>query len=489
MKKSTSMKKGLTFDDVLMVPMHSEILPRNVELSTILTSDISLNIPILSAAMDTVTEEEMAKAIAREGGLGIIHKNLSIPEQVAMIKKVKRSESGMIMDPVTLTAEQTIGDAKNLMRKYSISGLPVVKGKKLIGILTNRDIRFEENHSLKVKDRMTSKNLITVPVATTLDTAKNILQKHRIEKLLVVDDSGSLKGLITVKDIQKKELYPNASKDKNGRLRVGAAVGVGEDSVDRAQAIGEAGVDVIVVDTAHGHSKGVLNCVERIKTALPDISLIAGNVATVEGTKSLIDSGADGVKVGIGAGASCTTRVIAGVGIPQLTAILDCSEEANRNNRTIIADGGIRYSGDVAKSLAGGANAVMLGSMLAGMDESPGETILYEGRQFKAYRGMGSMGAMKEGSSDRYFQENEEPSKLVPEGIEGMVPYRGPVRNTIHQLTGGLRASLGYCGAKNISQLRKKAEFIQISNAGVRENHPHEIRIVKEAPNYRAPDI
>ena len=489
MKKSISMKKGLTFDDVLMVPMHSEILPRNVELSTILTSDISLNIPILSAAMDTVTEEEMAKAIAREGGLGIIHKNLSIPEQVAMIEKVKRSESGMIMDPVTLTAEQTIGDAKKLMRKYSISGLPVVKGKKLIGILTNRDIRFEEDHSLKVKDRMTSKNLITVPVATTLDIAKNILQKHRIEKLLVVDGSGNLKGLITVKDIQKKELHPNASKDKKGRLRVGAAVGVGEDGVARAKAIGEAGVDVIVVDTAHGHSKGVLQCVEKIKTVLPHISLIAGNVATVEGTKALIDSGADSVKVGIGAGASCTTRVIAGVGVPQLTAIMDCCEEADKNNRTIIADGGIRYSGDVSKSLAGGASAVMLGSMLAGMDESPGETILYEGRQFKVYRGMGSMEAMKEGSSDRYFQENAEPSKLVPEGIEGMVPYRGPVKNTIHQLTGGLRASFGYCGAKSIRQLQKKAEFIQISNAGVRESHPHEIRIVKEAPNYRAPDI
>jgi|TARA_B100000959_G_scaffold35202_1_gene33624 IMP dehydrogenase len=489
MKKITSMKKGYTFDDVLMVPMHSEVLPRNVDLTTMLTDDISLNIPILSAAMDTVTEVDMAKSIAREGGLGIIHKNLSIPQQVSMIEKVKRSESGIIMDPVTLTEEQTIGDAKNLMSKYSISGLPVVKGKKLIGILTNRDIRFEENHSLKVKDRMTSRNLITVPVETTLDTAKNILQKHRIEKLLVVDNSGNLKGLITVKDIQKKELYPNASKDKKGRLRVGAAVGVGEDGVERAKAIGEVGVDVIVVDTAHGHSKGVLQCVNKIKTALPHISLIAGNVATVEGTKALIDSGADSIKVGIGAGASCTTRVIAGVGVPQLTAIMDCSEEANKSNRTIIADGGLRYSGDVSKSLAGGANAVMLGSMLAGMDESPGETILYEGRQFKVYRGMGSMGAMKEGSSDRYFQENAKPSKLVPEGIEGMVPYRGPVKNTIHQLTGGLRASFGYCGAKNIGQLQKKAEFIAISNAGVRENHPHEIRIVKEAPNYRAPDI
>ena len=406
MKKITSMKKGYTFDDVLMVPMHSEVLPRNVELTTKLTADISLNIPILSAAMDTVTEEDMAKSIAREGGLGIIHKNLSIPQQVSMIEKVKRSESGIILDPVTLTEEQTIGDAKILMRRYSISGLPVVKGKKLIGILTNRDIRFEEDHSLKVRDRMTSRDLITVPVETTLDTAKNILQKHRIEKLLVVDNSGNLKGLITVKDIQKKELYPNASKDKKGRLRVGAAVGVGEDGVERAKALGEVGVDIIVVDTAHGHSKGVLECVKKIKTALPHISLIAGNVATVEGTKALIDSGADSVKVGIGAGASCTTRVIAGVGVPQLTAIMDCSEEANKSNRTIIADGGLRYSGDVSKSLAGGANAVMLGSMLAGMDESPGETILYEGRQFKVYRGMGSMGAMKEGSSDRYFQEN-----------------------------------------------------------------------------------
>ncbi len=483
------MRTGLTFDDILMVPKESDILPRDVDLKTVITANITLNIPILSAAMDTVTEEEMAKSIAREGGLGIIHKNLSISQQVAMVEKVKRSESGMIMDPVTLTADQTIGDAKRLMNLNSISGLPVVNGKILIGILTNRDIRFEEDHSLKVKDRMTSKNLITVPVGTTLENAKNILQKHRIEKLLVVDDSGDLKGLITVKDIQKKELFPNACKDKKGRLRVGAAVGVGDDGVNRAQAVGEADVDVIVIDTAHGHSRGVLKCIEKIKTANPNIPLIAGNVATAEGTIALIESGADSVKVGIGAGASCTTRVIAGVGIPQLTAILDCSEEAQKLNRTIIADGGIRYSGDVAKSLAGGANAVMLGSMLAGMDESPGETILYEGRQFKAYRGMGSMGAMQEGSSDRYFQENLQPSKLVPEGIEGMVPYRGPVGNTIHQLTGGLRASMGYCGAGDIGQLQKNAEFIQISNAGVRESHPHEVRIVKEAPNYRAPDI
>jgi len=489
MDSMKSMKKALTFDDVLLVPRHSSILPSGVELSTNLTSNITLNIPVLSAAMDTVTEDEMAKAISREGGLGIIHKNLSILKQVEMVEKVKRSESGMILDPVTLTADQTISDAKNLMKHYSISGLPVVKNEKLVGILTNRDIRFEGDLTLKVSDRMTSENLITVPMGTTLEKAKEILQNHRIEKLLVVDETGYLRGLITVKDIQKKELFPQACKDEKGRLRVGAAVGVGEDGVARAQALKEAEVDVIVVDTAHGHSEGVLKCVDKIKSSIPDILLIAGNVATADGTRALIDSGADVIKVGIGAGASCTTRVVAGVGVPQLSAIMDCREQAEKYNRTIIADGGIRYSGDLSKSLAGGANAVMLGSMLAGMDESPGETILYEGRQFKSYRGMGSMGAMKKGSSDRYFQENSEPSKLVPEGIEGMVPYRGPVRNTIHQIMGGLRASMGYCGTKNIKQLQEKAEFVQISNAGVRESHPHEVRIVKESPNYRAPDI
>jgi len=483
------MKKALTFDDVLLVPQHSEILPRNVDLNIQLTDNISLNIPILSAAMDTVTEYEMAKSIAREGGLGIIHKNLDISEQVDMVQKVKRSESGMIMDPITLNENQTIGDAKRIMNDFSISGLPIVNGKKLVGILTNRDIRFEEDLSLKVKSRMTSKNMITVPIGTTLEKAKEILQKYRIEKLLVVDKKNNLKGLITVKDIQKKELYPLASKDKNGRLMVGAAIGVGSDGLERAEALRDADVDVIVMDTAHGHSKGVLESVEKIKSTITKIPLIAGNVATSTGTKALIDSGVDVVKVGIGAGASCTTRVIAGVGVPQLTAIQDCFEEAEKNNRKIIADGGIRYSGDLAKSLAGGASAVMLGSVLAGMDECPGETILYEGRQFKAYRGMGSIGAMKKGSSDRYFQEDSDQTKLVPEGIEGMVPYRGPVRNTIHQLMGGLRSSMGYCGGKTIQKFQKNAEFIQISNAGVKENHPHEVRISKEAPNYRAPDI
>jgi IMP dehydrogenase len=483
------MKKALTFDDVLLVPQHSEILPRNVDLNIQLTDNISLNIPILSAAMDTVTEYEMAKSIAREGGLGIIHKNLDISEQVDMVQKVKRSESGMIMDPITLNENQTIGDAKRIMNDYSISGLPIVNGKKLVGILTNRDIRFEEDLSLKVKSRMTSKNMITVPIGTTLEKAKEILQKYRIEKLLVVDKKNNLKGLITVKDIQKKELYPLASKDKNGRLMVGAAIGVGMDGLERAEALRDADVDVIVMDTAHGHSKGVLESVERVKSTISKISLIAGNVATPTGTKALIDSGVDVVKVGIGAGASCTTRVIAGVGIPQLTAIQDCFEEAEKYNRKIIADGGIRYSGDLAKSIAGGASAVMLGSVLAGMDESPGEIILYEGRQFKSYRGMGSIGAMKKGSSDRYFQEDSDQTKLVPEGIEGMVPYRGPVRNTIHQLIGGLRSSMGYCGGKTIQKFQKNAEFIQISNASVRENHPHEVRISKEAPNYRAPDI
>ena len=482
--------EALTFDDILLMPAKSQVLPADANLQTVFSRNIRLNIPLSSAAMDTVTEANLAIALARQGGIGVIHRNFSPEGQAAEVDKVKRSESGMIVDPVTMRPNDRIRDVLEVMSNNQISGVPITNTKgKLMGILTNRDLRFETNLDLPVSKLMTKENLVTVRVGISMERAKKKLHENRIEKLLVVDKNDKLKGMITVKDIMKVITYPDAAKDSFGRLRVGAAVGATGDYLERAQELESAGADVIVVDTAHGHSKGVLNCVERIKTALPDISLIAGNVATVEGTKSLIDSGADGVKVGIGAGASCTTRVIAGVGIPQLTAILDCSEEANRNNRTIIADGGIRYSGDVAKSLAGGANAVMLGSMLAGMDESPGETILYEGRQFKAYRGMGSMGAMKEGSSDRYFQENEEPSKLVPEGIEGMVPYRGPVRNTIHQLTGGLRASLGYCGAKNISQLRKKAEFIQISNAGVRENHPHEIRIVKEAPNYRAPDI
>jgi len=488
MKNRPPFKTALTFDDVLLVPQASTILPRDVDLITRLTSKIGINIPILSAAMDTVTETAMAKALAREGGIGIIHKNLSIADQAEMVDQVKRSESGMILNPITLTAEHTIGAARELMSRYQISGLPVVENGKLIGILTNRDIRFETNLNLLVRDRMTAKNLVTVPKGTTLEKAKEILQKHRIEKLLVVDDDGDLAGLITVKDIQKKEQFPDACKDSNGRLRVGAAVGVTTDSLERAQALASAHVDILIIDTAHGHSAGVLKMVKTIKASLPETDLIAGNVATAKGTKALIDAGVDCVKVGIGAGASCTTRVIAGIGVPQLSAIMECVDEAHKYNIPVIADGGIRYSGDIAKSLAAGADSVMLGSLLAGMDESPGETILYEGRQYKTYRGMGSLGAMKQGSGDRYFQEGAEATKLVPEGIEGMVPYRGLVRNSIHQLMGGVRAAMGYSGVKTIPEFHSGCEFLQITAAGIKESHPHEVRIVKEAPNYQVSD-
>ena len=420
--------------------------------------------------------------------MGVIHKNLSISDQVTMVDKVKRSESGMIMNPLILEPAKTIREAKEMMDYYHISGLPVVRDGKLIGIITNRDIRFETNLDLLVSDRMTTENLVTVPVGTTLDKAKEILQVHRIEKLLVVDDDGSLAGLITVKDIQKKEQFPHSCKDDNGRLRVAAAIGVNDEAIERAQALQNAGLDAIVVDTAHGHSAGVLKLIEKLKENIGSMTLIAGNVATKEGVKSLINSGVDCPKIGIGAGASCTTRVVAGVGVPQLSAIMDCAEEASKNNIPIIADGGIRYSGDIAKSIAAGAASVMLGSLLAGMDESPGEAILFEGRQYKSYRGMGSLGAMKEGSGDRYFQEGAESKKLVPEGIEGMVPYRGPVRNTIHQLIGGLRSSMGYCGADKISSFSENSNFIQITSAGVKEGHPHEVKVVKEAPNYQISD-
>ena len=477
-----------TFDDVLLVPQASNVLPRDVILSTNLTKNISMNIPLLSAAMDTVTESEMAIALAREGGMGVIHKNLSISDQVDMVDKVKRSESGMIMDPQILDPEKTIREAKEMMSHYHISGLPVVEEGKLIGIITNRDIRFETNLNLRVKDRMTTDNLVTVPVGTTLEKAKDILQRHRIEKLLVVDEDGSLAGLITVKDIQKKEQFPNACKDINGRLRVAAAIGVNDEATERTQALKNSGLDVLIVDTAHGHSAGVLKLIEKLKSNMGSMTLIAGNVATREGTRSLIDAGVDCPKVGIGAGASCTTRVVAGVGVPQLSSIMDCAEEANKDGLPIIADGGIRYSGDIAKSLAAGASAVMLGNLFAGMDESPGETILFEGRQYKSYRGMGSLGAMKEGSVDRYFQEGAEAKKLVPEGIEGMVPYRGLVSNSIHQLIGGLRASMGYCGVDTITKFHEKCEFIQITSAGVKEGHPHEVKIIKEAPNYQILD-
>ena len=488
MKNRPPFIQALTFDDVLLVPQESHILPRDVNLKTRLTNKIKMNIPLLSAAMDTVTESDMAVALAREGGIGIIHKNLSIEDQSLMVDRVKRSESGMIVNPVTLTIDKTIRDAKNVMNNYHISGLPVVNDGKLVGIITNRDIRFEKDDNLSVRDRMTSKKLVTVKKGTTLDEAKEVLQQHRIEKLLVVDDEGNLAGLITVKDIQKKEDFPNACKDKSGRLRVGAAIGISDDSIERSQALWDNDVDVIVIDTAHGHSSGVLSAIKNIKKAVGNLQIIAGNVATADGVKALIDCGVDSIKVGIGAGASCTTRIVAGVGMPQLSGIMNCVDEAKKHNIPIIADGGIRYSGDLAKAIAAGSEVVMLGSMLAGMDESPGEFILFEGRQYKSYRGMGSLGAMKEGSRDRYFQEEAETTKLVPEGIEGMVPYRGLVKNTIHQLMGGLRSSMGYCGAKDIQDFHKKAEFIQTTTAGIKESHPHEVKIMKEAPNYQVSD-
>ena len=487
MKNRPPFTFALTFDDILLVPQKSSVLPREVNVSSKLTSSIQLNIPILSAAMDTVTETKMAIALAREGGVGIIHKNLSIEDQASMVAKVKRSESGMIMDPIVLDISKTIREAKQLMDQNKISGLPVTKKGKLVGILTNRDIRFETDLNLSVKDRMTSKNLVTVPIGTTLEKAKKILQEHRIEKLLVVDEKGNLAGLITVKDIQKKERFPNACKDRNGRLRVGAAVGIGKDILERVQALADSHIDIIVVDTSHGHSSGVFGTTEKIKS-LVSVDVIAGNVATSDGVKALVDSGVDGVKVGIGAGSSCTTRIISGAGVPQLSAIMNCVDEARKHNIPVIADGGIRYSGDMAKAFAAGTDSVMIGNLLAGMDESPGETILYEGRQYKTYRGMGSMEAMKEGSSDRYFQEGMDSSKLVPEGIEGMVPYRGSVQNAIHQLLGGLRSSMGYCGVETIKEFGEKSNFIQISSAGIKENHPHEVRIMKEAPNYQGFD-
>ena len=488
MKNRPPFVQALTFDDVLLVPQESHILPREVNLKTRLTKKIKMNIPLLSAAMDTVTESDMAVALAREGGIGIIHKNLSIDDQILMVDRVKRSESGMIANPVTLTIDKSIRDAKNVMNNYHISGLPVVNNGKLVGIITNRDIRFEKDDDLSVRDRMTSENLVTVKKGTTLEEAKEVLQQHRIEKLLVVDDEGNLAGLITVKDIQKKEDFPHACKDKSGRLRVGAAIGINKDSIDRCQALSDNEVDVIVIDTAHGHSSGVLKSIEKIKKSVGDLQVIAGNVATSDGVKALIESGVDAVKVGIGAGASCTTRIVAGVGMPQLSGIMNSVDEAKKQNIPVIADGGIRYSGDLSKAIAAGAEIVMLGSMLAGMDESPGEFILFEGRQYKSYRGMGSIGAMKQGSGDRYFQESSEATKLVPEGIEGMVPYRGSVKNTIHQLMGGLRSSMGYCGAKDIKDFHKKAEFIQTTTAGIKESHPHEVKIMKEAPNYQVSD-
>lgn len=483
-----NIEKKLTFDDVLLVPRKSSILPKEVDCSTQLTKKISLNIPVMSAAMDTVTESDMAIALARQGGIGVIHKNLSIEEQALMVDKVKRYESGMIRNPITLDENKTVRDAKQLMEQYSIGGLPVLSDDKLVGIITKRDIRFESNLDTLVKDRMTLDNLVTVNSKTSNDEAKKILQKHRIERLLVVDKNNNLDGLITVKDLTKKEEFPHSTKDKNGRLRVAAAISVRDDWKERVSALVSVGVDAIVVDTAHGHSQFVLDLVKEIKNEFPSLDLIAGNVATPEATEDLIKSGADCVKIGIGAGSSCTTRIIAGVGVPQLSAVIDCAEVGIKHDTPIIADGGIRYSGDVAKSLAAGANVVMLGGMLAGMDESPGETIVYEGRRYKSYRGMGSLAAMKEGGGERYFQQERDEFKLVPEGIEGMVPFRGPVNNTIFQLIGGLKSSMGYCGSQNLKAFYKNKKFIEISSAGVKESHPHEVSIVKEAPNYQGHD-
>ncbi len=475
-------REGLTFDDVLLVPARSEVLPKDVDLSIQLTPVIKLNIPLMSAAMDTVTDARMAIAMAREGGLGIIHKNMSIADQAAQVDKVKRSEHGVITDPFFLSPNHLIQDAENLMGRYKISGVPICEGGKLVGILTNRDLRFVTDYNRPIHEFMTSKNLITAPVGTSLEEAKMILAKHRIEKLPIVDDNGVLRGLITIKDIEKSTKYPNSAKDSNGRLLCGAAVGVTGDVFDRIDALVDAKVDVISIDTAHGHSVGVLKQVEAIRNRYPNIQLFAGNVATAGATHDLIAAGVDCVKVGIGPGSICTTRVVAGIGVPQVTAVADCAEEADKHGIRVIADGGIKYSGDIVKALAAGGSCVMLGSMLAGTDEAPGATEIYQGRSFKVYRGMGSLAAMEAGSKDRYFQA--ESKKFVPEGVEGRVPYKGYLADTIFQMIGGLRAGMGYCGAPTIDDLRKNAEFIKITGAGLAESHPHDISITKEAPNY-----
>ncbi|KMN41489.1 MULTISPECIES: IMP dehydrogenase [Bacillus] len=485
MWESKFVKEGLTFDDVLLVPAKSDILPREVSVKTVLSESLQLNIPLISAGMDTVTEADMAIAMARQGGLGIIHKNMSIEQQAEQVDKVKRSESGVISDPFFLTPEHQVFDAEHLMGKYRISGVPVVNNldeRKLVGIITNRDMRFIQDYSIKISDVMTKEKLITAPVGTTLEEAEKILQKYKIEKLPLVDNNGVLQGLITIKDIEKVIEFPNSAKDKQGRLLVGAAVGVTADAMLRIDALVKASVDAIVLDTAHGHSQGVIEKVKEVRAKYPALNIIAGNVATAEATKALIEAGANVVKVGIGPGSICTTRVVAGVGVPQLTAVYDCATEARKHGIPVIADGGIKYSGDMVKALAAGAHVVMLGSMFAGVAESPGETEIYQGRQFKVYRGMGSVGAMEKGSKDRYFQEGNK--KLVPEGIEGRVPYKGPLADTVHQLVGGLRAGMGYCGAQDLEFLRENAQFIRMSGAGLLESHPHHVQITKEAPNY-----
>ena len=494
---ATDITVALTFDDVLLVPRHSEVLPSDVDVSTRLTRNITLNAPIISAAMDTVTESRLAIAMAQLGGIGVVHKNLSIEDQVSEIDRVKRSESGMIVNPITLSPAGRISEALELMQKYRISGVPITADGstegKLVGILTNRDLRFEDNLHRSIGDVMTSDTLITAPVGTTLQEAQKILHTHRVEKLLVVDQNFMLKGLITVKDIQKMITYPTASKDELGRLRVGAAVGVAKDTLERAEALVAIGADVLVVDTAHGHSQGVMTMVQRLRERFPSVDLIAGNVATAEGTEALIGLGVDAVKVGIGSGSICTTRVIAGIGMPMISALAECAQVASRHGVPIIADGGVRYSGDITKALAVGSNTVMIGSLFAGTDESPGELILYQGRSFKEYRGMGSIGAMRDGSRDRYFQEEfdlasptGDGEKLVPEGIEGRVPHKGAVGAMLHQLVGGLRAGMGYCGCGTISDLQQNARMVRITPAGMRESHVHDVVITKEAPNYRS---
>ncbi|MGT2846551.1 IMP dehydrogenase [Streptococcus massiliensis] len=482
------LKKGFTFDDVLLIPAESHVLPNDINLRTQLAPNLTLNIPILSAAMDTVTDSKMAIAMARAGGLGVIHKNMSIEEQADEVRKVKRSENGVIIDPFFLTPEHTIAEADELMGRYRISGVPVVEtmeNRKLVGIITNRDLRFITNFDQPISSHMTSENLVTAPVGTDLETAERILQEHRIEKLPLVDANGRLSGLITIKDIEKVIEFPNAAKDQFGRLLVAGAVGVTSDTFDRAQALFEAGADAIVIDTAHGHSAGVLRKIKEIRDKFPDKTLIAGNVATAEGTRALYDAGVDVVKVGIGPGSICTTRVIAGVGVPQITAIYDAAGVAREYGKTIIADGGIQYSGDIVKALAAGGHAVMLGSMFAGTDEAPGETEIFQGRKFKTYRGMGSVAAMKQGSKDRYFQSSvNEANKLVPEGIEGRVAYKGAVADIIFQMIGGLRSGMGYVGAGDLSSLHENAQFIEMSGAGLKESHPHDVQITNEAPNY-----
>ncbi|MDD5018659.1 MAG: IMP dehydrogenase [Eubacteriales bacterium] len=480
--KEKEICEGLTFDDVLLIPKKSVVVPSEVSVKTKLTKTVSLNIPVVSAAMDTVTEARLAIALAREGGVGIIHKNMSIEEQASNVDKVKRSEHGVITDPFSLSPDHRVSDANDLMARYRISGVPITKSGKLVGILTNRDLRFETDYSKRISEVMTSENLVTAPFGTTLAEAQEILGKHKIEKLPLVDDNGMLMGLITIKDIEKAIQYPQSAKDANGRLLAGAALGITEDMLERAAALVASKVDIVTIDSAHGHSMNVIEAVEKIKVKFPGLQVIAGNVATPEGTLDLIKAGADCVKVGIGPGSICTTRVIAGIGVPQLTAVLQCAEAAEKYGITIIADGGIKFSGDVTKALAAGAHAVMIGSLLAGTEESPGESEIYQGRSFKVYRGMGSIGAMQKGSKDRYFQENYD--KLVPEGVEGRVPYKGPLSDTIFQLVGGLKSGMGYCGAATLEALRESAKFIRITGAGLTESHPHDIYITKEAPNY-----